>query len=129
MFKSFAPRCRYTRTSAPHHSIFYRPDALPDAQPTVSKQLLRSDVAGKVLSLTMVECAAAVADGEACDVATTSGSLRLQPQHGGPTEPRRGAVAGACRAVRLLHTTHHARLGYYAFAGRLNYVGFCYSPA
>jgi len=22
---------------APHHSIFYRPDALPDAQPTVSK--------------------------------------------------------------------------------------------
>jgi len=22
---------------APHHSIFYKPDALPDAQPTVSK--------------------------------------------------------------------------------------------
>jgi len=22
---------------APHHSVFYRPDALPDAQPTVSK--------------------------------------------------------------------------------------------
>ena len=23
----------------PHHSVFYRPDALPDAQPTVSKQV------------------------------------------------------------------------------------------
>jgi len=26
---------RQTVTPAPHHSIFYRPDALPDAQPTV----------------------------------------------------------------------------------------------
>ena len=35
--KSFAPRSRQIATPAPHHSIFYRPDALPDAQPTVSK--------------------------------------------------------------------------------------------
>jgi len=26
-----------TTTPAPHHSVFYRPDALPAAQPTVSK--------------------------------------------------------------------------------------------
>jgi len=26
-------------TGAPHHSIFYRSDALPDAQPTVLKAL------------------------------------------------------------------------------------------
>ena len=29
-----------TRTPAPHHSVFYRPDALPAAQPTASKRLL-----------------------------------------------------------------------------------------
>jgi len=33
-----APRSRQITTSTPHHSIFYRPDALPDVQPTVSKQ-------------------------------------------------------------------------------------------
>jgi len=32
-----APRSRETTTPAPHHSVFYRPDALPAAQPTVSK--------------------------------------------------------------------------------------------
>jgi len=32
-----APRSRQTTTPAPHHSVFYRPDALPAAQPTASK--------------------------------------------------------------------------------------------
>ena len=32
-----APRCRQITTPAPHHSVFYRPDALPAAQPTMSK--------------------------------------------------------------------------------------------
>jgi len=32
-----APRCRQITTPAPHHSVIYRPDALPAAQPTVSK--------------------------------------------------------------------------------------------
>ena len=32
-----APRCRQITTPAPHHSSFYRPDALPAAQPTASK--------------------------------------------------------------------------------------------
>ena len=31
------PRSRQITTSAPHHSVFYRPDALPAAQPTASK--------------------------------------------------------------------------------------------
>ena len=32
-----APRSRQITMLAPHHSVFYRPDALPAAQPTVSK--------------------------------------------------------------------------------------------
>ena len=33
----FAPRSRQITMPAPHHSVFYRPDALPAAQPTASK--------------------------------------------------------------------------------------------
>jgi len=32
-----APRSRQMTTLAPHHAVFYRPDALPAAQPTASK--------------------------------------------------------------------------------------------
>ena len=32
-----APISRQIATPAPHHSVFYRPDALPAAQPTASK--------------------------------------------------------------------------------------------
>ena len=32
-----APRPRQITTPTPHHSVFYRPDALPAAQPTASK--------------------------------------------------------------------------------------------
>ena len=32
-----APCSRQITTPTPHHSVFYRPDALPAAQPTVSK--------------------------------------------------------------------------------------------
>ena len=32
-----APHSRQITTPAPHHSVFYRPDALPAAQPTASK--------------------------------------------------------------------------------------------
>ena len=32
-----APRSRQITTPAPHHSVFYKPDALPAAQPTASK--------------------------------------------------------------------------------------------
>ena len=35
--KQSAPRSRQITTQTPHRSVFYRPDALPDAQPTVSK--------------------------------------------------------------------------------------------
>ena len=35
--KQSAPHFRQITTPTPHHSVFYRPDALPDAQPTVSK--------------------------------------------------------------------------------------------
>jgi len=35
--KQPAPHSRQITTPTPHHSIFYRPDSLPNAQPTVSK--------------------------------------------------------------------------------------------
>jgi len=35
--KQPAPRSIQITTPTPHHSIFYRPDALSDAQPTMSK--------------------------------------------------------------------------------------------
>jgi len=34
------PRSRQITTPAPHHSVFYRPDALPAAQPTASKHFI-----------------------------------------------------------------------------------------
>ena len=37
-----APRSRQITTPAPHHSVFYRPDALPAAQPTASKHWRQS---------------------------------------------------------------------------------------
>ena len=37
--KQSEPCCRQTTTPTPQHSMFYRPDALPDAQPTVSGAL------------------------------------------------------------------------------------------
>jgi len=36
-----ALRCRQITTPAPHHSVFYMPDAVPAAQPTASKQKKR----------------------------------------------------------------------------------------
>ena len=40
-----APRSRQTTTPAPHHSVFYRPDALPAAQPTASKHRRNTQIA------------------------------------------------------------------------------------
>jgi len=42
--RSFAPYSREITTPVPHHSIFYGPDALPDAQPTVSKHYHYSNI-------------------------------------------------------------------------------------
>jgi len=36
-----APRSRQITTPEPHHSVFYRPDALPAAQPTASLKALK----------------------------------------------------------------------------------------
>jgi len=36
-----AHRSRQITTPAPHHSVFYRPDALPAAQPAASKHFTR----------------------------------------------------------------------------------------
>jgi len=52
--KSFAPHSRQIAMPVPHHWIFYAPDALPDAQPTVLKHW-RQDmimVLSKILVLT-----------------------------------------------------------------------------
>ena len=57
-----APRSRQITTPAPHHSVFYRPDALPAAQPsansvkalkaTMNKTLLYKDI---IIHVPMVE--------------------------------------------------------------------------
>jgi len=44
MCKSFAPRSRQITTPVPHHSVFYRPDALLAAQPTASKHWRQLEV-------------------------------------------------------------------------------------
>ena len=49
-----APRSRQITTLAPHHSVFYRPDALPAAQPTVSKHwrpMTKADIAIRIKAL------------------------------------------------------------------------------
>ena len=47
-----ARRSRQTTTPAPHHSVFYRPDALPDAQPTASKHRGKSTYRSRKLTNT-----------------------------------------------------------------------------
>ena len=42
-----APRSRQITMPAPHHSVFYRPDALPATQPTASKQSKCNDLQGQ----------------------------------------------------------------------------------
>jgi len=42
--KSFAPHFRQITTPVSHHSVFYGPDALPDAQPMVSKHCRQTTV-------------------------------------------------------------------------------------
>ena len=42
-----APRSRQITTPAPHHSVFYRPDALPAAQPIASKHSRKTLYIGK----------------------------------------------------------------------------------
>ena len=48
-----APHCRQITTPAPHHSVFYRPDALPATQPTASKHWRQKATYMPVKSTTM----------------------------------------------------------------------------
>ena len=48
-----APRSRQITMPAPHHSVFYRPDALPAAQPTASKHWRQPPYHSKHLNLLM----------------------------------------------------------------------------
>ena len=45
-----ASRSRQITMLAPHHSVFYRPDALPATQPTVSKHWRHKEVKSKKLN-------------------------------------------------------------------------------
>ena len=56
-----APCSRQTTTPAPHHSVFYRPDALPATQPTASKHWGQLKLNNK--SVRKSHCSAAVGDG------------------------------------------------------------------
>jgi len=68
-----APCSREKTTPAPHHSVFYRPDALPAAQPTVSKHWRHTEIShirGKKLKYLQSE----ISDGEifVCNVTSLS---------------------------------------------------------
>jgi len=45
---SFAPYSRQITMPAPHHSIFYKPDVLPNAQPTVSRHWRQKQTSNEV---------------------------------------------------------------------------------
>ena len=47
-----APRSRQITTPAPHYSVFYRPDALPAAQPTASKALKAPTSTSLIINVT-----------------------------------------------------------------------------
>ena len=49
-----ASRCRWRTTPTPHCSVFYRPDALPAAQPTASKHCFTPEGTKKQVSVTEV---------------------------------------------------------------------------
>jgi len=58
---SAAPRSREITTPAPYHSVFYRPDALPAAQPTASKhwrvrQIIITIIIGAVWHIEPISC-------------------------------------------------------------------------
>jgi len=50
-----APSSRQITTPAPHRSVFYRPDALPAAQPTVSKHW-RHIITCSIKQITLLDC-------------------------------------------------------------------------
>ena len=45
-----ASRLKWITMPAPHHSVFYRPDALPAAQPTASKHWRQHEMKNRILS-------------------------------------------------------------------------------
>ena len=51
-----APHSRQITTPAPHHSGFYRPDALPAAQPTASKHWRHSQLNRHEVQYTLLNC-------------------------------------------------------------------------
>ena len=52
----FAPHSRQITMPAPHQSVFYRPDALPAAQPTASKHWRQSTGSHAGITITMCCC-------------------------------------------------------------------------
>ena len=53
---SFAPCSRQTTMPVPHHSDFYKPDALPAAQPTTSKHWRQYNNTSKMMKYLSVMC-------------------------------------------------------------------------
>ena len=76
-----ALRSRQTTTQAPHHSVFYRPDALPAIQPTASKhwRLCVESTVHKRLPFSSWTCQAPVLCKQVLSCCPAS---RVQPAHG-----------------------------------------------
>ena len=56
IWKKSAPRSRQITTPAPHHSVFYRPDAIPAAQPTASKHWKQDALQIKLQCINLLGC-------------------------------------------------------------------------
>ena len=85
-----APRSRQITTPVPHHSVFYRPDALPAAQPTASKHWRHSsDTVWEYCDVELKWC-----EGRCVYRGGESGSVEVDPAD---CEGRRDfSAAGSC---------------------------------
>ena len=85
-----APRSRQITTPIPHHSVFYRPDALPAAQPTASKHWRHSsDTVWEYCDVELKWC-----EGRCVYRGGESGSVEVDPAD---CEGRRDfSAAGSC---------------------------------
>jgi len=104
-----APCSRQITTPAPHHSVFYRPDALPVAQPTASRAVFCN-----ITKTTSQRQDGGNVSTRAC----TYAHMHRQPQNVMPPAPSTGQVEAGCITTTQL-----------TVAGTLPTTAFTYAVA
>ena len=97
-----APRSRQITTPAPHYWVFYRPDALPAAQPTASKHWRQH----MVLWLSVRLCEDRIAF--VCDATGGVASTESRVQDASQGGPSSDATSGSCTPDTGTPSTTHA---------------------